>query len=258
MKNKFCTIITIAFLTLLLVSIGTISCAYAQDYTRISYYNQVLPTIDGEWTSEDEWTDGEVTVISEDAKFTSTWIYSDSVYTHWLVEFFNDTTDDPEDIWQFCIDGDQSGGAAPQTGDFKFEIVGHTDLTWYEGDGTGWTEAALDESEIEWANSLSESPTNSTPHWILEFIIDKNAGTVLMGILWNFRVAVYDSSNSDAGVLAWPPGSDADIPDGWGEENYSSEAIPEAFSFGVLVALSSVAAGVATFVFRKRSIIDSN
>jgi hypothetical protein len=253
MKKKFYTIIMVAFMMLLLVSVGAINCVRAQVSERISWSTQVMPTIDGVWTSEDEWTDGEITPIGEDVAFRSTWDMAEDVMTRWVVEFFSDTTDDPEDYWEFCTDGDQSGGSAPQAGDFKFVITGHTDLVWYEGDGTGWTEVSLDASEIEWANSLSDSPTNSTAHWILEFQIPKNSGTVLLSIMWNLRVGVYDASNSEAGVLAWPQGSDADVPAGWGIENYTMEAIPEGLSFGVLVLLSSVAVIVATVVLRKRS-----
>jgi len=252
MKKKIYTIIMIAFMTLLLVSVGAINCARAQDYTRISWQTQLEPTIDGEWTSEDEWTDGEITPVGEDAVCSSTWDMAAGVITRWVVEFFSDTTDDPEDYWQVCFDGDQSGGDAPQGSDFKFEIKGHGDLVWYEGDGTTWTEKELDETEIEWASSLSDSPTNSTPHWILEFQIPKNSGTVLLSMYWNLRVAVYDASNPDAGELAWPPDSDADVPAGWGVEDFRSEPIPEGLSFGVLVLLSSVAVIATTVLLRKR------
>jgi hypothetical protein len=174
------------------------------------------------------------------------------VTTRWVVEFFSDTTDDPEDYWQFCIDGEQSGGDSPQPSDYKFEITGHTTLNWYTGGAGVWTgPVSLGETEIEWANSLSASPTNSTPHWILEFQIPKNDGTVQMGILWNLRVAVYDASNPEAGVQAWPP-TNPDVPDGWGIENYTTEPIPEGLTFGVMVLLSSVSVLVGYHYFLKR------
>jgi len=259
MKKKVYTIIMIAFMTLLLVSIGAINCVSAQGVERISWTTVVYPTIDGEWNPDEEWTDGgDVTTIGEDVSFTSTWdfVSMEEVYTRWLVEFLSDTTDDDEDYWELCFDGDQSGGSAPQEGDFKFVITGHTDLVWYEGDGTGWTEKELDESEMDWASSLSASPTDSTPHQILEFQTNKHGGTWQLGITWNVRVAAYDASNPDAGVLAWPEGSDANDPSGWGIENYTSETIPEGLSFGVLVLLSSAAVIGATVVLRKRSKID--
>jgi len=258
MRKKFCTITMVASMMLLLVSVGGINCVRAQAAERTSYSTVLPPTIDGAWTPDDEWTDGEITPIGEDVAFRSTWDMGDFVMTRWVVEFFSDTTDDAEDYWEFCVDGDQSMGAAPQELDFKFVITGHTDLVWYQGDGTGWAVEDLDASEIEWANALSESPTDSTAHWILEFQIPKNDGTVQLGITWNLRVAVYDASNSEAGVLAWPEGSDSDVPDGWGMENYSMDQIPEGLSFGVLVLLSSAAVIGATVVLRKRSRIDKS
>jgi hypothetical protein len=255
MKKKLCTIIMVAFMVLLLVSVGAINCVSAQGGERISWSTGVIPTIDGEWTTDDEWTtNGEETPMGEGATCRSTWdfVSMEEVYTRWLVEFFADTTDDTEDYWEFCIDGDMGGASAPAAADFKFVITGHGDLVWYEGDGTGWAEKELDETEIEWASSLSESPTNSTAHWILEFVINKGGGTVLMDPTWNLRIAVYDASNSEAGELAWPEGSDADDPSGWGMENYSGEVIPEGLSFGIMVLLSSAAVIVATVVLRKR------
>ena len=255
MKKKLCTIIMVAFMVLLLVSVGAINCVSAQGGERISWSTGVIPTIDGEWTTDDEWTtNGEITPMGEGATCRSTWDFGDAgVMTRWLVEFFADTTDDTEDYWEFCIDGDMGGASAPAAGDFKFVITGHTDLVWYEGDGSGWAVVELDETEIEWACSLSDSPTNGTAHWILEFQIIKNAGTVAMGPTWNLRIAVYDASNSEAGELAWPEGSDADDPSGWGLENYSGEVIPEGLSFGIMVLLSSAAVIGASVVLRKRS-----
>jgi hypothetical protein len=255
MKKKFCTLTTVAFMMLLLVSLGAINCVRAQGPTRISWGMVVEPTVDGEWTSPDEWTDGgDITTIGEDVFFTSTWLYgADDVMTHWLVEFYSDTTDDAEDYWEFCMDGNADGGSAPQADDFKFVITGHTDLVWYQGTGTGWDVADLDETEITWANSLSDSPSDSTEHYILEFVIGKNTGTVLLTIEWNCRLAVYDASNSEAGELAWPEGSDADDPSSYGIESYTSETVPEGLSFGVMVLLSSAAVIGASVVLRKRS-----
>ncbi|TRO51886.1 hypothetical protein E2P61_05005 [Candidatus Bathyarchaeota archaeon] len=249
MKKSFAAFCMLTLCSLLIMNVG-IAMAAEPGYERISYATQVVPTVDGAWTSPDEWTDGDITILSEDVEFRSTWEFADAVMTRFLVEFFSDNTTDVGDYWQMCIDGDQSGGTAPQTGDFRIDIVGHETLTVYEGDGEGWTEITPDPADIQWNNSISDSPTNSTPHWILELMISKNAGVVQMGILWNFRLAVYDES-STAGVLAWPPTAQ-DVPDGYGVENYSSEAIPEGFGIAVIVLLSS-AAVVVGFYLRKRS-----
>jgi hypothetical protein len=253
MKKKFCTIIMVAFMMLLLVTVGAINCVRAQAAERTSWQTQVTPTIDGEWTSEDEWTDGEETTIGDVVAFRSTWDMGDEyVMTRWIIEFFTDTSDDLADFWDFCIDGDQSGGSAPQVGDFRFRISGHTEFVWYEGDGTVWIEKDLDETEIEWAMSLSESPTESTPHWILEFQIPKNGGTVQLEATWNLMLRVYDSTNALQGGPTWPEGSDMDAPDSWGIENFEMGAIPEGLSFGVMVLLSTVAAIIGISFLRKR------
>ncbi len=234
---------------LLIMTIGTTTAA-EEGYERISYSTQVWPTIDGKWTNDTEWTDIDTTWIGDDVAFGSTWDMAADVMTRWIVEFLSDTTDDEGDYWQMCMDGNADGGDAPQTDDFKFEIRDHGDLVWYQGDGADWTEVTLEAEEIEWASTLSESPIDSTPHWILEFQIPKNSFTVLLTIIWNFRLAVYDAGGA-AEVLAWPP-TDPDVPNAWGIENYSSNYIPEGLSFGVVVLLSSVTVISTSFVCRKR------
>ena len=249
-KVLIATLILMLCSLLLLIPVGTAQAA-EEGYERISYSTNVLPTIDGEWTEDEEWTDIEVTMIGEDVAFGSTWDMGDDVMTRWIVEFLSDTTDDEGDYWQMCMDGNADGGDAPQADDFKFEITNNVDLVWYQGDGTGWTEITLDETEMEWASSLSESPTNSTPHWILEFQIPKNSLTVLLTIIWNFRLAVYDAGGA-AEVLAWPP-TDPDVPNEWGIENYTQDQIPEGLTFAVMVLLSSVSLLVGSQYLRKRS-----
>ena len=238
--------------SLLLLTVGT-AIAAEPGYERFSYPTQVIPTIDGMWTSADEWTDGDVTWIGTDVAFRSTWdMAGDDVMTRWLVEFFSDTTDDSGDFWLFCIDGAQNGGTAPGDGNtvIMLEITGHTDLVGSFGFGGDWmlVEEA-EQNDVEWANSLSTSPTNSTPHWILEFQIAKNSGDIIMDIVWNFFLQASDASNP--GVHAWPP-TDPDVPDTWGVENYSTEAIPEVFTFAVMVLLSTVSMLVGYKYFEKR------
>jgi len=251
-RALFAAFCILALCSLLLVNTGTIKAAES-GYTRTDYNPSVVPTIDGKWTSADEWTlNGEVTLIGADVNFSSVWIMVSSepivVTDTFLVEFFSDNTTDAGDYWQMCIDGDQSEGANPQTTDYRIDIVGHTTLKLYQGTGSGWTEVTPDPADISWNNTISASPTNSTPHWILEITIVK--AELGAGPTWNFRLAVFDE-NSTAGVLAWPPTS-RDVPDRWGVQNYVGEVIPEGFSLGVVVLLSSVAVTVGFYFLRKR------
>ena len=61
------------------------------DYAMTEYWAQVTPTIDGEWTSADEWTDCPTMNVSDNVIFkykmdTSTGSYA----MQWLIEVFND------------------------------------------------------------------------------------------------------------------------------------------------------------------------
>jgi len=241
----------LALCSLLLVGTGTVK-APEPGYTRTDYNPNVTPTIDGKWTSNDEWAlNGEVTAIGNDLSFRSVWIIVSmdpiTVTDTFLVEFFSDTTNDTDDYWQLCIDGDQSGGTAPQTTDYRIDIVGHTTLKLYQGTGTGWTEITPDPADIIWNNTLSASPTNSTAHWILEMTIYK--AELGAGPTWNFRLAAYDKTTGK--LVAWPP-TPRDEPGRWGVQNYVSGVVPESFSLGVVVLLSSVAIAVSFYFLRKR------
>jgi hypothetical protein len=245
----------ITLTTLLIVSAGIVK-ATEEGYERVDFNPHIEPTIDGKWTSDDEWTlNGAVTMIGDDVAFRSVWLMVQSdpetiVTDTFLVEFFSDNTTDAGDYWQMCIDGDQSEGGAPQSGDFRIDIEGHNNLTVYEGNGAGWAVAATPGS-LEWADSISASPTNSTPHWILELTFQKQE--LGAGPLWNFRLAAYDATTTT--LAAWPP-TPRDEPNRWGVQSYVSEEVPEGFSLGVVVLLSSVALVVGFYFLRKRSRID--
>lgn len=212
--------------SLLLVTVGIV-LASEPGYTRIEYPTVVEPTFDGAWTSSDEWTDGEPTEMSTNVVFRSTFSLLSydpiTVTTNFVVEILDDNTDDAGDYWQIVIDGNLDGGTAPQSDDFRIDVVGHTTTTVYQGDGSGWVEITPAEDDFVFADSISASPTSSTPHWIAEFSILKTQGVVLMAETWGLRLAVYDDSNSAAGVQAWPP-TDRDVPNGWGINDYTQDS----------------------------------
>ena len=245
----------------LLVNIATVKASYL-NYSHTTYSLQNPVTLDGKWTSPTEWTDGGDTTFgnTSNAVFRSKWeMVSDgsafSVFQYIIVEILNDNTNDTGDYWQFCFDGDESGGAAPKAGDIasdtmdiRIDILGHNNLTAYYGTGTGWSPVSAP-ATFQWSNAINTSPTSSTPHWILEVKIDK----INFGIAADYwlRVAYYDASRAAAGVQAWPPTS-RDVPDNWGDIPYVSGAIPENLAVGVVVLLSSVAVLVGSFVLRKK------
>jgi hypothetical protein len=250
MNRKFLVLMLCSLL--LITTVGTVM-AGNPDYSFLEYWAQVPATVDGEWTSPDEWTDGPVIQLSDDANFV--YVMDSSVYgSQFVVEIFSDDTEDAEDYWQICFDDGEDGGSTPQSGDYRIDIEGHTDLVFYAGNGQGWDEITPDSGEIEWAESISDSPWNSTSHWILEINILKTVRVAPSPPPTGLRVAVYDANNPNAGVLSWPPDSSVDVPDEWGSiPTYSDTPIPEGLNFAVMAFLSSVSLVLGAHYLHKRS-----
>jgi hypothetical protein len=172
----------------------------------------------------------------------------------WIVEILTDNTNNTGDYWQISFDDTNSGGAAPDAGDYMIEIDGHTTLNVYHGTGSGWAKVTPDAGEITWANTIGTSMWNSTPHWILEVVdSSKTAGTVQIPTAppTGMRIAAYDAATST--ICAWAPSSTANNPNSWGlVADYSTTTIPEGVSLGAVVLLSSVAVMVGFYYLRKR------
>lgn len=236
-----------------MITFGTVR-AGNYDYSIIEYTGGITPaTVDGEWTTDDEWDDALTVPISDNAIFR---YYADiTIYScEFLVEIFNDTTDDAEDYWQFCFDDTNLGGSAPQSHQYRVDIIGHTDVVIYTGDGSSWVESSMTASDVAltWADSISASPLNSTPHWILEFTFIKTTAMIPTQPPSGLRVAYYDASTDTA--ASWAPDSDVNVPDEWGViSEYSGDSIPEGLNFTVMVFLSSVSLVAGSYYLHKRS-----
>jgi len=174
-----------------------------------------------------------------------------------LVEFFIDNTNDTGDYFQLCIDCDANGGTTPQSDDIRIDWMGHNiaGLTLYQGDGTGWVEFTdfTWEVDIYVAESISASPLNSNPHWIIELKMDRSktefdvAGS---SYLPGTRIAVYDATTDT--LQSWPPTSQ-DVPNDWGLETGTTEPIPETITIVTLVLLSAIAIVFGDHFLRKKA-----
>jgi len=252
----------------LVMKIGTVR-AYKAGYTVNDYIAITTPTMDGKWTATDEWTDAEEKQLdgSLNAIFRLKYVAAADfsyINQYFLVEFFDDTTNDTGDYWQICyasaatFGGTPIGGTTPQTDCLRIDYVGHTQvgLALYKGTGTGWSPSAdyTWGTTIQIVDSISASPLDSTPHWIAEIMIE-HVHYNIMPEFW-IRVAAYDASNSGAGVQSWPSGS-RDAPDDWGLMTAPGTTIPEVLNIGVIVLLLSVAALIVPHYFRKWSRTES-
>lgn len=258
MKQYVLVAFSIIVLCGLSLPIALVSADYP-GYETINYQALDAPVEDGTWTTDTEWDDA-MTPPNLPATFhwRQKWTWPSNIFEHFLIEFFADATNDTGDYFQLCVDNMADGGTAPQPDDIRIDWVGHdvTGLTLYQGDGTGWVEFNdyTWDTDIYIAESLSSSPLDSNPHWIIELRMDRSKSEFDVsgaGYAPRIRLVVYDESNSEAGVQAWPPTS-RDVPNDWGVETGTTENIPEPMTIVTVVVLSSVAIVVSGHFLRRR------
>jgi hypothetical protein len=261
MKRSVLVAFSIIVLCGLLLLPTALVNAYYDDYETTNYQALTTPVTDGAWTSDTEWDD---TAIPPNLPATfhwrQKWTMPSNILEHFLIEFFTDNTTDTGDYFQFCVDCNANGGNAPQTDDIRIDYVGHdvSGLTVYQGNGTGWEEFTdfTWPDEIHIQDSISSSPLDSNPHWIIELTMDRSKTEFDVSQStpayqpW-IRVAVYDESNDTAGVQAWPPTS-PDVPNDWGLETGVYASVPEPLTIAAVVLLSSVAVAISFYFLRKR------
>lgn len=262
---KKAVLIALAIALLCTLSLASFTNATMAGYDFTNYQAITTPTTDGTHTAG-EWIDDSAVPPNLPTAFVfrEKWSYpSSQIYEHVLIEFFTDNTNDPNDYYQVCWDNSANGGSAPQSDDVKIEWKGHNVAGFkvYQGNGAGWTQytgtgAALG-TEIVIAESQSASPLNSTTHWVIEMKVYRSGIFDVSGAGYapGMSVAVYDASNSAAGVQAWPPNS-VDKPSDWALETGSMENIPESLTIIAVVFLSSVAIVTSVVFLRKHPIRD--
>jgi hypothetical protein len=249
---------SVAFLMLLLCSllffanVGT-TIASEPGYEVEEAYTTEPVTPDGNWATG-EWEDSWIEYMdasAADERFCYKADGNSGLYSPEFLIDSADITNDTGDIWQICI-GIPDGGDFPLDGQNKIEIVGHETLTVYEGDGAGWV--VVDSSPVTWADNMTiHDVPFDYEHWCVEVIIDKTTiadGAYNAAPPIGLRVAMYDESE-DLWV-AWPPQSDPNIPEGWGQITGGAASIPESFGIVAVLMLSSVAVAVSFFYLRKR------
>ncbi len=101
--------------------------AYISGYENTNFSAQVTPVEDGTWTTASEWTDA-MTPPNLPASFhwRQKWTYPENIIEHFLIEFFDDDTNDTGDYFQLCVDTNANGGTAPQLNDIRIDWVGHS------------------------------------------------------------------------------------------------------------------------------------
>jgi len=234
MKSKI--FVAFALCSLLLVMYTETVTASNPTYPTTIYYAKWNSGINGYWNNRTEWSDAaSPSGLPANLVFRNKWSVTFTggvlkVYEWYLIEFFGDNTNDTDDYVQICYDSNATGSAAPKatqgnatTPDLRIDFVGHAgnaSIKTYVGTGTGWALGTVNDTII--AQTLNTSRLNSNPHWITEFRIEKQANG--LGMNNGIRVAVYDASNASAGVIAYPPTSQQDVPNSYSLNSYSSSS----------------------------------
>jgi len=256
MKRSVLIVFSMILLCGLLMPAAFVNAYYA-GYSNTNYQALTTPVVDGTWTNATEWDDAGVPSNSS-ANFTwrQKWTQVTIITEYFLFELFTDNTNDTGDFFQFCLDCDHASGAAPAADDLRIDYFGHSGVsgvTAYTGNGTGWVPITFTWGTDFFINdTISASPLNSTPHWIIEFWMDRNKwDTSGGGYQPAIRLAAFDASNAAAGVQAWPPTS-PNVPDDWGQEIGTTANYPEPLTVAAVIILSSVAVAVSFYCLRKR------
>jgi hypothetical protein len=203
-------------------------------YPTTIYPVRYTPGINGYWDNRTEWSDAaSPSGLPANLVFRNKWSVSFvggalKVYESYLIEFFGDNTNDTGDYVQICYDSNATSNAAPKalqgnasTPDIRIDYVGHSgnaSIRTYVGNGTGWVLGTVNDTIV--AQTLNTSRLNSSPHWITEIRLEKQANG--LGMNNGIRIAVYDASNPSAGVIAYPPASQQDVPNSYSLNTFTS------------------------------------
>jgi hypothetical protein len=266
MKKAVLVVFTIFAIATMVLSIQPAEAAKA-GYSHDSYNLVNTVTLDGHWTGtgNTEWNDAKQEIITpSSAIFRSKEIVIMeplAVNEYYLIEVVTDTTNNAGDYVELVYDATSNGGTAPQTDDIKVVITGHPGtITVFSGTGSGWTTKSFTSANIQMVSTFTATPLSSTPHWCYELIVEKIGWSINQNY-W-LLVATYDAGNTAAGIQEWPSASLETVPNDFGAVLGGAATpagfiqgndIPEGFGLGVIVALTTIAAIVGTFYFRKHS-----
>lgn len=186
-------------------------------------------TIDGKWTTSDEWSDASVTMMPTyvgSANNGTAYLYAkhDSSHFYFLVDFVSSTSlSVSDDYASITIDPTHDDGASAQPDDLRFDSQYPAGGIMTLG-GLGGT--FLLPSGVLIAMSMDTSSNLNQPHEITEFRIPFSVFTVMQNTI-GFRATAAHGSGSAYTAVSWPIGSVPNLPSTWGELTLSPTPVPE-------------------------------
>jgi hypothetical protein len=96
------------------------------------------PTIDGKWTTENEWIDSAKITIEKENHKVNIWIKHSEKYLFVLLDFITDFTSSTFDQAGICLDTYDDGGSLPKKDDYLFNLRGSIgSIEVFQGTGVG-------------------------------------------------------------------------------------------------------------------------
>ncbi len=166
----------------LIIIFAPLAFGYGQTESEINSHQSVNPvTIDGMWTTEDEWSDA-AEFIEESAVFS---IKDDAEFLYVLMDFVEDTSMESGDLGGINLDLNNDKADKPQPDDFSLSLIHSypegTKRWIFQGNGTHWIVIWKEDMEIAEplgimsasTNITNNNPYSETPHVIYEFAIPR-------------------------------------------------------------------------------------
>jgi len=175
-------------------------------------------SLDGKWTSPEEWADSTELKINEVGYIR---IKDTSIELHVLVDFVADIQPDDGDYAYVILDTRNDGGSTPRADDYQIRIIWAStyglaysvELTY--GTSQDWGSYSQAPKGFEGASSIdaSNNPYSSIPHLIYEFRLTKVIVAEYANIA-GISIGAYDSGGA---TLSWPSSVDQNDPNTYGD-----------------------------------------
>jgi hypothetical protein len=225
----------IVLATLCFPFITTSIAAQSSQVTIPTLTKQV--TLDGRWTTFDEWIDA-IEIRVSGGVFR---LKHDQSYLYILFDHVNDgALENYDNAWAY-IDTLRNGGSMPQTNDFAFSLQWlsptQSILVVQKGTGTDWMTTTLTLHSAAASTDATNDPYSSTPHVVYEFKIQLSIlpqGATAMGV----RLSMQDGITGTSTV--WPSNSSRFEPKQWETMQLGASPIPEFSAVTPILALGLI------------------
>jgi hypothetical protein len=238
-------------LILLAFPVG-VQAGKGQKITSLPLTNPV--TIDGKWTTIDEWTDGLIIQRGVNGRIA---LKDDSDFLYVLVDYIRDTRAAAYDFAWIVWDQKNDGGSKPRSDDYdllmSYETESEYDVFFYKRTGTGWGNPEPASSlGVTGASSTdaTNNPYSNAAHLVYEFRVPRlvlDNSTVITSIGF-FAGAQNSADYSWIGVPQ--TGGDYRNPNTWAQLTFSVP-VPE-FS-QTLLTMALLVATLSIMLRRKKS-----